>query len=93
MMLICLTFGFAAAWCQPYESGTANLFKVATEVALLVTLIISGMLRVDLAGEKLPALLSLPGGGLDRGTIGLLLVLANTLVPATRCHITMLTRT
>jgi hypothetical protein len=31
---------------QPYESRTANLFKVFTEVTLLLTLSITGMLRV-----------------------------------------------
>jgi hypothetical protein len=53
-MLLSLAYGFAAAWCQPYKSGTANLFKVATEVTLLVTLVISGMLRVDMAADNCP---------------------------------------
>ena len=53
-MLLCLTFDFAAAWCQPYESGTANLFKAATRVTLLVTLVISSMLRVDMVADNCP---------------------------------------
>jgi hypothetical protein len=82
--LICLGFGFSSAWCQPYESRLSNLFKVATEVSLLITLCVSMLLRVDQSSEKLPALLSAAdGGGIDRDAVGVMLVLANTLVPAT----------
>ena len=82
--LICLGFGFSAAWCQPYESRLSNLFKVTTEVSLLITLCVSMLLRVDQSSEKLPALLAAPdGGGIDRDAVGVMLVLANTLVPTT----------
>ena len=81
--LICLGFGFSSAWCQPYESRLSNLFKVATEVTLLITLCVSMLLRMDQSSEKLPALLSAPGGGIDRDAVGVMLVLANTLVPVT----------
>ena len=81
-MLFCLGFGFTFAWCQPYESRAANLFKVATEAALLVTLVISALLRIDLSDEVLPSILVDPGHGLDTEVVGVLLVLVNTAIPA-----------
>ena len=82
--LICLGFGFSSAWCQPYQSRLSNLFKVATEVSLLITFCVSMLLRADQSSEKLPMLLSLPdGSGIDRDAVGVMLVLANTLVPMT----------
>jgi hypothetical protein len=81
--LICLGFALSTAWCQPYESGLSNRFRVATETSLLITLCVTGLLRVDQTSEKLPAFLSAPGGGIDREAVGIMLVLANTLVPVT----------
>jgi hypothetical protein len=81
--LICLGFNFSAAWFQPYESQLSNLFKVATEVSLLITLCVARLLQMDLSAEKLPAMLSADGGGVNREAVGRLLVLANTLVPMT----------
>jgi hypothetical protein len=71
-----------AAWCQPFESRAANLFKVATEVTLLLTLVIAGMLRVEVTNSKMPSIL-LNGDetGIDEDSIGLLLFMANTIVP------------
>eukprot|EP01052_Picozoa_sp_SAG31_P077050 SAG31_NODE_36380_length_314_cov_0.567442_1_plen_43_part_10 len=43
---MCTGFGFTAAWFQPYRNRAANLFKVGTEVTLLITLTIAGLLRV-----------------------------------------------
>jgi hypothetical protein len=71
-----------AAWCQPFQSRAANLFKVATEVTLLLTLIIAGMLRVEVTNGKMPPiLLNRDETGIDEDSIGLLLFLANTIVP------------
>jgi hypothetical protein len=80
--IACLGFGFTAAWCQPFQSRAANLFKVATEVTLLLTLVIAGMLRVEVTNGTLPALL-LNGDmtGIDEDGVGMLLFLANTVVP------------
>ena len=78
--LICLGFCVSSAWCQPYESRLSNLFKVATEVSLLITLCVSMLLRADQSSEKLPMLLSAPGGGIDRDAVGVMLVRADTLV-------------
>jgi hypothetical protein len=60
------------------------MFKVAMEVSMLITQSVSMLLRADQSSEKLPMLLSLPDGGdIDRGAVGVMLVLANTLVPMT----------
>ena len=46
--LMCLGFGTASAWFEPYAEPAANLFKVATETSLLVTIILSVLLKVRL---------------------------------------------
>ena len=80
--LMCIGFGFSAAWFQPYSSRAANMFKVGTEATLLITLSIAGLLRVDLVDGTLPEFLSLPDtGGLDVDGVGVLLVFANTILP------------
>ena len=43
---MCAVFGTTTAWVQPYAEPAANLFKVATEVSFLLTLIIAGLLKV-----------------------------------------------
>ena len=80
--LLCIGFGFTAAWFQPYSSRAANMFKVGTEATLLITLSIAGFIRVDLTDGTLPAFLSLPDTGeLDVDGVGVLLVFANTILP------------
>jgi hypothetical protein len=73
-----LVFGFASAWLQPYASGAANVFKVGTEMALLMTLTLAILLRVDFDDHAA-----------DFGTmtnpndfVGLLLFASTTAVPA-----------
>ena len=79
----CICFLGLAAWFQPYESPAVNLFKVSTEITLLLTLVIAALLKVDLAGEKLPDGIAAPDGqGVDEDEVGLVLFIANTAVPA-----------
>ena len=72
-MMSCLAFLCAAAWLQPFASRTANLFKVGAEAALLATLMLIVLLKIDLSQEDVP-------GGED--FIGVLLLLVNTVLPA-----------
>ena len=48
-----MVYGFYIAWCLPYRVSGANLVKVATECALLGTLTVSIMLKVDLSREDI----------------------------------------
>ena len=50
-LLFSLGFGFASAWYQPYASDAANMFKVGTEITLLMTLTLAILLRFDLSDE------------------------------------------
>jgi hypothetical protein len=78
----CICFLGLAAWFQPYESSAVNLFKVSTEITLLLTLVIAALLKVDLAGEQLPEGIAAPDGqGVDEDEVGLVLFIANTAVP------------
>ena len=43
----------ASAWCQPYADPRANVFKAATEVSILITLVMCVLLKVDLEKEKI----------------------------------------
>lgn len=71
-MVFCLAFLCAVAWLRPFASRTANLFKVGAEAALLVSLMLIVLLKVDLSKEDVP-------GG--EGFIGQLLLLSNTALP------------
>lgn len=71
-MVVCVGFLCAATWLQPFASRTACLFKVGTEVALLVTLMLVVLLKIDLSQEDIP-------GGAD--FVGGLLLLSNTVFP------------
>ena len=78
----CICFFGLAAWFQPYESPAVNLFKVMTEITLLLTLVIAALLKVDMAGEELPEGIAAPDGqGVDEDDVGLVLFIANTAVP------------
>jgi hypothetical protein len=63
-------FGFASAWFQPYVSTAANIFKVGVEVALLFTLTLAMLLKVDLEKEDV-----------GEDLVGALLVLSSTILP------------
>jgi hypothetical protein len=69
-LLTCLCFMTASAWYQPYVSGAANMFKVGTEVSLLVTLTLAVMLRFDLSEEDI-----------GRDTVGTLMLVFNVAIP------------
>lgn len=71
-MVVCVGFLCAATWWQPYASRTANLFKVGSEVSLLVTLMLVVLLKIDLSKEDIP-------GG--ENFVGSLLLLTNTGIP------------
>ena len=77
------TVGFlcATAWFQPYVSRTANVFKVSTEVALLMTLLLCVLLRVPLETKRFP-------GG--EAMIGVMMVVANVVVPVTTLALALL---
>jgi hypothetical protein len=83
-IILCIGFGFSAAWFQPYVSGTANIFKVGTEVTLLVTLVLAVMLKIDLSTETMPCV---PWGDDESASacgtsfIGVVMFLTNTVVP------------
>lgn len=54
---ITISIGFtsATAWFQPYRDIMPNCFKMGTEMALLFTLILAVLLKVDLADEDISA--------------------------------------
>ena len=64
------------ALLQPYNSPAANMFKVGTELALLVTLIIVVLLKIDLGREDVDD----PEFWI--AVLGSILVFVNTLVPS-----------
>ena len=63
-------FGFASAWFQPYVSTAANIFKVGVEVALLFTLTLAMLLKVDLEKEDV-----------GEDLVGALLILSSIILP------------
>lgn len=71
-MIFCVVFLSAVAWLRPFDSRTANIFKVAAEMALLVSLMLIVLLKIDLSKEDVP-------GGED--FVGFLLLLTNTALP------------
>ena len=44
-MMLCLVFMSLTAFCKPYKSEVANIFKLGTEAALVLTLMLSTMLN------------------------------------------------
>ena len=62
-------------------SRTANVFKVGTEAALLVSLILVVLLKIDLAKEDVP-------GG--ETFVGFLLLLSNTVLPGSSLFVAIL---
>lgn len=67
-----LFFLFAAAWFKPYVSRTANMFKVGTELALLMTLYACVLLKIDLDQQDIP-------GG--EAGVSIFLIVANFFIP------------
>eukprot|EP01050_Picozoa_sp_SAG11_P002364 SAG11_NODE_118_length_15921_cov_30.283448_3_plen_550_part_00 len=70
-ILITFVFLLATARNMPYESMTSNRFKLATESALLLTLIFAILLKVDLSKEDI-----------DEFSVGMIMLANNTLIPA-----------
>ena len=81
-MLFSLGFLVAVAAFHPYASRTANLFKISAEVALLATLMLVVLLKIDLSKEDVP-------GG--EAFVGFLLLLSNTVVPGAGLALATLT--
>jgi hypothetical protein len=73
IVAIVVTFGFmiATARNMPYENDNANRFKLATESALILTLIFTMLLKADLSTEDI-----------DPFSIGIVMLAVNTVVPA-----------
>ena len=63
----------AAAWFEPFAAPTANAFKLGSEIALLLTLMLAVLLKIDLTKEDIPD---------AEDTIGLALLYANTVPTA-----------
>ena len=63
----------AAAWFEPFAAPTANAFKLGSEIALLFTLMLIVLLKIDLTKEDIP-------GAED--TVGAALLFANTIPTA-----------
>jgi hypothetical protein len=86
-IILCVGFGFTAAWFHPYVSEFANKVKVATEVTLLVTLVLAVMLKIDLNTERLPCWSDEGDEGFSRAAcgesfVGVVMFLTNTVMPA-----------
>jgi hypothetical protein len=78
VVAIVISMGFfgAVAYLEPYASPSANLFKLGAEAALVFTLIIVVLLKIDLSRE-----------GIEdpewwATALGSILVMANTLLPS-----------
>lgn len=79
--VFCLAFLSAAAWFRPFASHVANFFKVGAESALLVTLNLIVLLKIDFSKENVP-------GGED--FVGVLLLLANVVLPGVSLAVAIL---
>jgi hypothetical protein len=73
-MITSLGFLSVVAWFQPYVSRAANLFKVATEVALLITLILCILLKLDTGKIET----EIPGG---MDALGSMFIFVNSILP------------
>ena len=71
-LLFTLAFSFTAAWCQPFVDERANLFKIATELCLIVTLSLGILLRFDLSNEE----------AMGEDVVGMLMLITNIVLPA-----------
>ena len=82
-MLVWCVPGFlsAAAWFEPFAAPTANAFKLGSEIALLLTLMLIVLLKVDLTKEDIP-------GAED--TVGAALLFANTIPTASSLVLSLL---
>ena len=67
---------------HPYASRTANVFKIMAEIALLLTLMLIVLLKIDMSKEDVP-------GG--EAFVGFLLLLSNTVVPGAGLALATLT--
>jgi hypothetical protein len=81
-MVTSLGFLSAAAWFEPFAAPTANAFKLGTEIALLLTLMLIVLLKIDLSKEDIP------GGG---DTVGVALLLVNIAPPVASLVLSLLT--
>ena len=77
-----MMYGFGVAWAMPYKVNGANLLKIGTECALLGTLIISMLLKIDLDEEGVPEVF-----------VGVLLVFTNIGLPGTSLAIGLMSLT
>lgn len=84
VIAIVFSLGFlgGVALFRPYASRTANAFKIMTEIALLLTLVLIVLLKIDLSKENVP-------GG--EAFVGFLLLLSNTVVPGAGLALATLT--
>ena len=73
----------AAAWFEPFAAPTANAFKLGSEIALLLTLMLIVLLKIDLTKEDIP-------GAED--TVGAALLFANTIPTAASLVLSLLSR-
>ena len=71
-LFVSLGFALLGTWCEPYFESSANLFKMATEAAMLVTLTLAILLRFDLTSAD---------DSLDATQLGILMVAANIFLP------------
>jgi hypothetical protein len=71
-LLFTLAFSFTAAWCQPFVDQRANLFKIATELCLIVSLSLGILLRFDLSNEE----------AMGEDVVGMLMLITNIVLPA-----------
>ena len=78
-LLLCICFLAASAWYQPYQSKTANVFKVGIESALCFTLCLAILLRVDLSKEDV-----------GEAFVGVMMLLSNTVMPGAALAIGLL---
>ena len=70
-ILITFCFLLGTARNMPYKSMTSNRFKLATESALMLTLIFAVLLKVDLSKEDI-----------DETTIGVVMLFNNSVIPS-----------
>jgi hypothetical protein len=75
-IVISIVFLMMVAYLQPYASPAANLFKLGAEAALVLTLIIVVLLKIDLSRE------GFEDPDWWAATLGSILVMANTMLPS-----------
>ena len=75
-IVISVAFLMMVAYLEPYASPAANLFKLGAEAALVLTLIIVVLLKIDLSRE------GFEDPDWWAAILGSILVMANTLLPS-----------